>query len=287
MIQLPTLYVGVHKKSPEIADLVGDLQKFLLGRGIPIAVDENFGPKTKAVIRSCQKSGGLFVDGVVGPKTWGLFLLEGFRSKDFEEDEGAFVEEAEKHSPNWPPKPAGQRSPNGLILFGEGFTFKPMPLPNMPEYVKADPDWVRDNITSILVPQLMGVRGAPKKGEVLCNRRMVKQLEAFFKCVEVAGLKSRVLSWGGSWVTRYIRGRQDKLSNHTFGTAFDINATWNGFRREPARMGRVGCVRELVPIAYRFKFYWGGWYNDGMHFEAFEEMSDAEVEEAKQGLLLA
>ncbi|MBP0575977.1 M15 family metallopeptidase [Mycobacterium tuberculosis] len=35
-------------------------------------------------------------------------------------------------------------------------------------------------------------------------------------------------------------------------------------------MGAKGCVRELVPIANRFGFYWGGHFStraDGMHFE--------------------
>jgi hypothetical protein len=34
-------------------------------------------------------------------------------------------------------------------------------------------------------------------------------------------------------------------------------------------MGQKGCVRELVPIANEFGFYWGGHFSrmDGMHFE--------------------
>ncbi|MBP0649891.1 M15 family metallopeptidase, partial [Mycobacterium tuberculosis] len=52
--------------------------------------------------------------------------------------------------------------------------------------------------------------------------------------------------------------------------AFDINAEWNPLGVEPAAMGAKGCVRELVPIANRFGFYWGGHFStraDGMHFE--------------------
>ena len=56
------------------------------------------------------------------------------------------------------------------------------------------------------------------------------------------------------------------LSNHAFGTAFDINVQWNPLEALP---GRTGCVFELVPMAHRHGFYWGGHFSrrDGMHFE--------------------
>jgi hypothetical protein len=39
----------------------------------------------------------------------------------------------------------------------------------------------------------------------------------------------------------------------------------------PALKGELGSVRELVPLANRHGFYWGGHFRgrpDGMHFEA-------------------
>jgi hypothetical protein len=38
----------------------------------------------------------------------------------------------------------------------------------------------------------------------------------------------------------------------------------------PAKQGELGSVRELVPIANKWGFYWGGHFKerkDGMHFE--------------------
>jgi hypothetical protein len=37
----------------------------------------------------------------------------------------------------------------------------------------------------------------------------------------------------------------------------------------PALVGQKGSVREIVPIANEFGFYWGGHFTrkDGMHFE--------------------
>lgn len=288
MISLPTLHPGVHRKSNELADLVGDLQKFLLGADLltteRISVDENYGPQTKRFVEEYQRQKRIVADGLVGPQTWGHLLADGFRPKEYTEDDAGYEVHSERFSPNWPPKPKGLYPPDGLSLFGEGLTYTPDPLPGVPEYVAVNSDWIRENITSVTIPQLAAVQGAPKSCEVYFNKLLVRQLKAFFSFVEQAGKLDLIKSWRGSWTTRFIRGRNDKLSNHTFGSAFDINAAWNGFRRLPALVGREGSVRELAAIAYKLGFYWGGWYNDGMHFEAFKVMTEAQIEKALQEL---
>ena len=63
------------------------------------------------------------------------------------------------------------------------------------------------------------------------------------------------------------------LSNHSFGSAFDISTTWNWLGDTPAQCGRKGSVRELVESANAAGFYWGGYYSgrkDGMHSEFTE-----------------
>lgn len=45
---------------------------------------------------------------------------------------------------------------------------------------------------------------------------------------------------------------------------------YNPLGARPALVGQKGSVRELVPIANKWGFYWGGHYSgrkDGMHFE--------------------
>ncbi len=49
---------------------VRNLQQLLKNKGYNIAVDGQFGPKTKAVVLAFQKANGLVADGIVGPKTW-------------------------------------------------------------------------------------------------------------------------------------------------------------------------------------------------------------------------
>jgi hypothetical protein len=63
------------------------------------------------------------------------------------------------------------------------------------------------------------------------------------------------------------------LSNHAFGSAFDINAALNPLGAEPALPGTPGCVYDMVRIAHDHGFYWGGHFSkrrDGMHFEVAE-----------------
>ena len=65
-------------------------------------------------------------------------------------------------------------------------------------------------------------------------------------------------------------GGDEALSNHSFGSAFDINEGFNGFGTRPALVGERGSVRKLVTIANAQGFFWGGHFPkrpDGMHFE--------------------
>lgn len=279
MFQLPSLYVGVHRASEKHAELVGDLQKFLLGLEHRIVVDENFGPKTKEVVQAYQRSKGAVADGIVGPTTWGHLLSDGFRPQSYIEDKN------DEYDPNYPPRPSGALSPNGLLLFGQGFKYTPKPLPSMPEYVVPDPEWVRENIGTAEIPQLAGVRGARADGSMLFNRRLIPQVEALFTVWEKLGITDRIETFAGSWVPRFVRGRRDRLSNHSFGTALDLNAAWNGYRRQPALVGQRGSLRELVMPAYRLGVFWGGWYNDGMHFEFYLQMTAVQISRAVEQIL--
>ena len=80
--------------------------------------------------------------------------------------------------------------------------------------------------------------------------------------------------WG--YCFRMIRGTTDKLSNHSSGTAVDLNAT-----KHP--LGKVGTFpAEKVPmiraLAKKYGLKWGGDYKgriDEMHFEI--ELSEAKV----------
>jgi hypothetical protein len=96
------------------------------------------------------------------------------------------------------------------------------------------------------------------------------QLTGLWTDWDNAGLLNRILTFDGAFVARFIRGSTTTLSNHAFGTAFDINAAENPLGARPALVGQRGSTRELVSIANKWGFYWGGHFGsrpDGMHFE--------------------
>jgi hypothetical protein len=144
-------------------------------------------------------------------------------------------------------------------------------------------DWTAAKIVSIPIPQLRFASGYT--GEFRCHAAAEPVFRALFISWEEADLLHLVISYSGCFVPRYMRGIDalpdtghgaklsrdvGQLSNHAFGSAFDINVAQNPFRGTPADWGMKGCVKELVPIANRHKVYWGGHFPtrvDGMHFE--------------------
>lgn len=168
---------------------------------------------------------------------------------------------------NYPPKP-NFRTPDQAAraaMFG-AFRYQPTGGGN----IRILGSWAAENIVRVRIKQLAGIEGCNKDGIILFHRYGVEQVEGFFDTVERRGLQNRILTWGGSYVPRFIRGSNSVLSNHAFGSAFDINAAWNGLGKIPAAAGQKGSVIELVSIANDFGFFWGGHYSsrlDGMHFE--------------------
>jgi hypothetical protein len=132
--------------------------------------------------------------------------------------------------------------------------------------------WTSHNIQKIRIPQLAKAVGG--SGHVHFHRKGASQLPRLWAEWEKQGLLDLILSWDGAFNPRYKRHCKRRhyvdLSNHAFGTAFDINYKWNKLGKTPAQIGEIGCVRELVPIANDYGFAWGGHYEhrkDGMHFE--------------------
>lgn len=241
-------------------------QHFLTGQGFdPKGADGKFGKDTRAATLELQKAHGLAQTGIVDNRTLGQAQLLGF----------VVVEEPEntlRSGPNWPPPPGFEPlvgTAARQAVFGR-FGFVRDPQPGDAEHIRITDGWEQANIVLLQLPQLAGKRGASATGRVRFHRLAADQLTALWQEWEREELLDRVLSWAGAFNARFVRGSDSVLSNHAFGTAFDINAAWNPLGARPALLGEKGCVRELVRIANKHGFYWGGHFRkrpDGMHFE--------------------
>lgn len=223
-------------------------QKFL-----SLPADGIFGAETENKTKVWQKANGLETDGEVGPNT---LRKAGLASTVNGGDSGYF-----------PPKP-NFSSPSSSVrekMFGK-FKYR---RKNSTD-IQILGNWTAENIVKVKIPQLIGVEGAPKSGEIYFHKAGTEQIKGFFAEVERQGLLPLVISWAGSFYPRFVRGSKSSLSNHSWGTAFDINAPQNWLGSRPAAVGQNGSLLKLVPIANSFGFFWGGHYRsrlDGMHFE--------------------
>ena len=229
-------------------------QHFLIGQEfVSITADGIFGEMTLEATISFQKKYNLQPDGIVGNKTYGLAMQLGYSV--IEDDD------LSKFGPNWPPKPIFSplvTNDERANIYGK-FEYKPNPLPNSPENIKILGDWVKNNIISVNIPQLKSIAGI---SSISFNNQAATQLQNLWKEWEKQNLLPLVLTWSGSFVPRFIRGSKTILSNHAFGTAFDINYSWNKLGCIPALVGHKGSVRELVEIANNNGFYWGGHFKN-------------------------
>lgn len=134
--------------------------------------------------------------------------------------------------------------------------------------------WADANIVTVHVPALAGVElydGSRFDGGVEWYRAGVEQLLGAWAEVQQRGLAKYLLTFDGSFTPRMVRGSSTTPSNHSFGTALDINAAWNPIGHAPG--SGKGTVVPLVPIFKAWGFAWGGDYKhrlDPMHFEMAE-----------------
>jgi hypothetical protein len=225
-------------------------------------VDGDFGAGTKAATEEFQRRHALKDDGIAGNLTIGAAMHLGFSVLD---DDPTLPD-----SLDWPARPAfaSLGAAGREAKFGH-YPFDPAPTPGNPEGIRITSGWVAENIVTVTIPELRGIVGAPASGKVQFHKLVAPHVVDLFAAWRVANLMSLVLTYGGSFVPRFIRGTPGVLSAHAHGSALDINVAWNRFGGVPAQVGVKGSVRKLVPIANELGFYWGGHFSkrDGMHFE--------------------
>lgn len=246
-------------------------QLFLIGQGfLEDEADGRFGTVTDTATRKYQAAKGLNADGVVGAQTYAKAMQDGF--------DGTVDDLDFPPIPNFPPLlSTAQRQQ----ILGK-FDFVPDPVKGNKERIKILGDWQKKNIINVPIPQLKdsNILEAPKSGEIPFHKKAASQLQGLWAAWQAKDLVKLILTYEGSFVPRFIRGSRSVLSNHAFGSAFDINYEWNKLGHTPALVGKKGSVRELVPIANEYGFYWGGHFKsrpDGMHFEIAKILSESEL----------
>jgi peptidoglycan hydrolase-like protein with peptidoglycan-binding domain len=263
-------------------------QLFLIGQNFLYKgeADGKFGAKTDKATRKFQEKHGLYVDGQVGPKTYGMAMTLGFHATVITQKDKS---QTSKH---WPPRP----TPNVLrpMTYAERekafgvIQWVHTPTSGNPEAVKVTNNFM-NNITGLVVPQLKYLakekpgkyRGFPKSGKIFVHKVLQDSILELYQAIEDEGKLDLIETFGGSFSMRLVRGSRTTLSNHARGAALDHNAyPWNGLGCTPALAGKPGSLREIVPIFQRLKWWWGGWgwpkkYHrlDGMHNEASYQLA--------------
>lgn len=257
------------------SDAVVSWQNFLAGQGFkPMGSDGVFGKDTLAATIAFQKKYKLEADGVVGNDTYSAAGKLGY---PITED---FLNPKKKESANFPPAPSDFGPTNATKRDSEFgyFDFTSNPPDGKRVTINIRGTWEQDNIVTVEVPALAKALGKAK-ASARVHKKIHDQFLGLWQAWDDAGLIHLVLTWEGAFVPRFVIGvsaanvkakNRNSLSNHAWGTAFDINHDWNQLGSVPALVGKKGSVRELVPLANKFGFFWGGHFKsrpDGMHFE--------------------
>lgn len=258
-------------------------QLFLIDQGLLEGkADGIFGPKTDAATKNFQQKYGLAADGIVGQKTTAKAVELGFKDKEPKILDNNLKNEYSNNDRLWVPplpnfKPLISNAERQQI-FGK-FSYKMIdPVDLKIDGIIITDNWEKENIITIQIPQLINMpldteNGKPlKSGNVRCHKLIEKQLRCLFEAWEKQNLLGLIKTWSGAFYARMIRKNKKNLSNHAFGSAFDINQEWNTRGAVPALINQKGSVRKLVKLANEYGFYWGGHYPpptplDGMHFE--------------------
>jgi len=253
------------------------LQEFLVTNfSAEISPDGLFGPKTRTALVQFQTSLGLEQTAFVDSNTFEALASHGLVLLTPPIDGARF-------GSDWPPRRNEPPQPNFALtksLFGE-FRFRHSPTADNPERIEVLDGWVEENIVDVHIPQLdkclfAGNRHYVRRevGTIRCHRLAAAAFQQLFSRWEDAGLLDRILTCAGVFNARLKRGasnpRPVNLSNHSWGTAIDLNAWENPLGHTPVGVGARGALRELVGIANDLGFFWGGHYArrpDGMHFE--------------------
>jgi hypothetical protein len=167
-----------------------------------------------------------------------------------------------------------------ILKFGH-ITFKAAGTTANPERVVIPKEWSLGTMREVMIPALakVGVRHS-----LTFHYKTARRAAQLFMEWDRLGFMDHVKTWNGSWVSRFKRQEgtaeeriakckgltEISLSNHSWGTAFDINAALYPLGK---KVPSTSAMYQLADVAARYGFAWGGNFTsrpDGMHFEDVE-----------------
>ena len=141
-------------------------QIFLRGQGYLIDVSAVFDAETATATGAFQKKYLLGVDGVVGNQTFGQAALLGFELVNIVEKQTPF-----QTKPTFKPLTSNSERQQ---TFGP-LECEPAPTPKNPEAIRITNDWEK-NLVTVVIPQLIGIKGARADGKVRAHRLVLNQM---------------------------------------------------------------------------------------------------------------
>ncbi|QGT99927.1 hypothetical protein SYNTR_1334 [Candidatus Syntrophocurvum alkaliphilum] len=251
-------------------EAVSALQDDLTRQGFnTYGVDGIFGQNTHNAVENFQRAKGIQADGIVGPQTKLALQEEVAKSNAYR---ASLTYNANTNNNTNTTVSRGSRTdihryPHLSKVNGEFGQFRYRSLQG--GRIEIDPVWVQENIVTITLPGLnrqvqVHKNAAPnfihaftliKKGTANINGREVPLL-------------SLIETMDGTWVPRHVMWNPSRgLSNHSWGTAIDINAAGN-LRyvcptNEPNHPNLILWEKAFKPAG----FSWGNRFNDAMHYE--------------------
>lgn len=163
-------------------------QYFLRGLGYHLDVTGEFDELTDIATKKFQEKNKLYVDGIVGNQTFGKAAMLGFPIIDVNDD----------YNPEFPNKP-DFKPITGTKLRQEMFgplEFESAPTKSNPEGLKITNNF-KNKIVPVEIPQLIGIKGAPKTGIIYVHMKVRDQIQGLWAEWGRLGLLDRILTFDG------------------------------------------------------------------------------------------
>ena len=162
---------------------------------------------------------------------------------------------------------SGNISQKKIELFGETWTGKKP---------KA---WCESFLKNVTISYRSQSNGELKQHTVLFHRKLEGNLQGLFN--ELAKHPEFYVHSFGTYSYRNVVGSSTpKLSNHSYGIAFDLNPHYNPYIKNGVVKGGANIYNSIlsmrdksnwiVQTCAKYGFGWGGWYKDYMHFSYFD-----------------